>query len=244
MFIASFDLEIFKRLPGDMITGWQEHTPLGISLAGFGKDFGIDKIFKAEPKSAMERYQLDELLDDMLVMQKNGTLFCSWNGAAFDFNVLALETGRFKDCSQLALGHCDMMLLAVWAKGWMVGLNQALRAHGLELKQSFVILNDGTRFDEMNGGHVPRLWQAGEINACTEYFERDLRAEYELAQSINTSGCLRFLNKDQTNTHIVRVEKMWTVAEILDGAMGEFPDTSLMERPITKEQFTGWINRS
>jgi len=46
-----------------------------------------------------------------------------------------------------------------------------------------------------------------------------------------------------TNIHTVRVEKLWTVGEILSGAMGEFPDTSWQDKPITPEQFVGWIRR-
>jgi len=117
-----------------------------------------------------------------------------------------------------------------------------LRAHGLEGKKGVVKLSDGTEFNEMNGGHVPRLWQAGEIDACMQYFHRDLRAEYELACAVEKSKVLRFYNKAMTNIHTVRVEKLWTVGEILNGAMGEFPDTSWQDKPITPEQFVGWIN--
>lgn len=239
--LKSFDLEIWKQLPDDSIKNWQEHAPIGVSLAGFGQDFGLNKVFKAEPTRAMERWQLDEILDGMLEMQKAGTLFCTWNGASFDFRLMAIETGRFEDCSKLALAHCDLMLIAVWGKGWMVGLDKALRAHGLEGKRSAVKLNDGTEFKEMNGGHVPRLWQSGEVDACMEYFHRDLRAEYEIAHAVQKTKRLQFLNKAMTNTHTVHVEKLWTVGEILNGAMGEFPDTSWQDKPITPEQFVGWM---
>lgn len=242
--LRSFDLEIYKRLDEGQITNWPEHAPLGVACAGFGQGQAAHNVYHCEPTLPMTRAALDSLVDNMLQMQEQGFLFCTWNGASFDFRVLALETGRFQDCSKLALRHCDMMLLCVWGKGWMAGLDKALRAHQLEPKKSIVTLSEGTPLEGMDGSKFPALWQAGELGACMQYFHRDLAAEYELARAVTETKRLRFYNKAFTNVHTVNVEKMWTVEELLEGKMGAFPDTSWQDRPIQPEQFTGWINRN
>ncbi len=239
--IKSFDLEIFKELPGEAIQNWKAYTPLGITLCGFGQDFNVTPIFNAKPQQKMEVHELDEIVDSMLSMQQDGVKFVTWNGTSFDFQVLAIETGRYSDCANLARNHCDMMLIAVWGKGWMVGLDRALRAHKLPEKLKTVRLNDGSTFEAMDGGHVPRLWAAGEISACTEYFKQDLQCEFMLARTIEENKKLLFFNRAGDMKHIINVPALFTVEEIMNGAMGQFPDTSWQTNPIRPEQFTDWM---
>ncbi len=73
-----------------------------------------------------------ELVHDLQKLVKNGYTLLTWNGAGFDFQVLAQESGLFEECGELALHHIDMMLLVTFRKGWLLPLQKALEGACLE----------------------------------------------------------------------------------------------------------------
>lgn len=231
MSIISFDLEIAKPLP-EGCKDWREHSPLGISCAML---YGGDtKTFLAHGK--LLREHCGELVDTLLDHQRRGDTIVTVNGCSFDFHVLAEESGRLGDCAELAWNHCDLMLLATFQKGWMVGLDSMLAGHGLQSKQHIVRLSDGTVIENMNGAMAPELWQRGEIDAVLEYLRGDVARTHELAEQVLACGKLKFVSR-AGKSHYVDAAKLYTVREMMEFPK---PDVSWMDSPPTRESFVAW----
>jgi len=57
----------------------------------------------------MLRHDCLSVLDYLSRMVDKGYTLLTWNGLAFDFDVLSEESGDFDRCRDLALNHVDMM---------------------------------------------------------------------------------------------------------------------------------------
>lgn len=233
MSIISFDLEISNPIP-EGCKDWREHSPLGISCAMLydGKD---TRTFWAHEK--LTREYAGELVDALIDYQKRGDTIVTVNGCSFDFNVLAEESGRFGDCAELAWNHCDLMLLATFQKGWMVGLDSMLAGHRLQSKQHVVKLSDGTVIENMNGAMAPELWARGERDAVLEYLRGDVVRTYELAEQVSVCGMLKFVSRTG-KLHCVTAAKLHAVREMMGFPE---PDVSWMDSPPTRESFVAWM---
>lgn len=233
MSIISFDLEIAKPIP-EGCKDWREHSPLGISCAMLydGKD---TQAFWEHEK--LTREYAGELVGALVKYQKRGDIIVTVNGCSFDFNVLAEESGRFDDCVELAWSHCDLMLVATFQKGWMVGLDSMLAGHQLQSKQHSVTLRDDTVIENMNGAMAPELWARGEIDAVLEYLRGDVVRTYELAEQVLACGKLKFVSRT-SKLHYVNAAKLYTVREMMGFPE---PDVSWMDNPLTRESFVAWM---
>lgn len=233
MNLISFDLEIAKELP-DGCADWKSQAPLGISCSAHWDGFDFVK-FHDTPQLSQKIASMQ--VDWMIEQAERGKRFLTWNGCSFDFNVLAQESGRWKECAMLCLEHVDMMLIATISKGWFVGLDRALEAHGIESKQHKVQLNDGSWIEDMSGAKAPAMWKAGETTAVLEYLRGDVERPLLLAIDIEKRKQLRFKSKNG-KTHAVPVDHLYTVKEMLQKPMA---DNSWMDNPPTKRQFVKWM---
>lgn len=233
MSIIAFDLEISKSLPIGC-RDWKEHRPLGISCASFYAGT-MPTDFFAIPQLTKE--SAGEIVDYMLERQREGDTIVTVNGCSFDFDVLAEESGRREECVELCWNHCDLMLLATFQKGWMVGLDSMLQGHNLPLKEHRVELSDGTVIEDMSGAMAPELWRRGETAAVLHYLHGDVFGTYNLATQVNKLKQLRFVSR-AGKFHWVEADKLYTVREMMD-----FPkiDTSWMDNPPTRESFVAWM---
>lgn len=233
MNLISFDLEIAKEIPTDC-ADWKSQAPFGISCAAHWDGFDFVE-FHDMPQLSQKIASMQ--VDWMIEQAEHGKKFLTWNGCSFDFNVLAQESERWKDCAMLCLEHVDMMLIATILKGWFVGLDRALEAHGIESKQHKVQLNNGTWIEDMSGAKAPTMWKAGETKAVLEYLRGDVERPLQLAQSIMEIKQLRFISKNG-KLHTLDIPKLWTVKEMLQQPM---VDNSWMDKPPTKRQFVEWM---
>ena len=64
-------------------------------------------------------------------MAADGFQVLTWNGLAFDFDILAEESGAAASCAECAIDHVDMMFHAFCALGYPIGLDKAAQGMGL-----------------------------------------------------------------------------------------------------------------
>ncbi len=235
MKFASFDIEIAKDLPDDF-DNWEDFAPLGITCAAVAFSDREEVRYWHSP-GRLKRDKCVELVHDLQEIVDQGYSLLSWNGAGFDFHVLALESGLFEECGKLAAHHIDMMLLVTFQKGWYLGLEKALKGAGLKGKLKYVKLSDGTELTDMKGSKAPRLWAEGEYKAVLEYLREDVIQPIKLAEDIQRTGSIRWTS-NSGNPQLVKIERLRTVIECFE--IPE-PDVSWMKNPPTREQFVSWI---
>ena len=235
MKFASFDLEIAKDLP-ENIDRWEDHAPLGITCAALALSDNDDVIYWSGVPS-LDKTECIKMVHDLQAIVNEGYKILTWNGAGFDFHVLAQESGLFRECGELALNHIDMMLLVTFRKGWYLSLQKVLDGAGLKGKLKQVVLSDGAILHDMDGAKAPRLWAAGEYDAVLAYLEEDVEQPLELAEFILKEKRIVWTS-NSGRTMTVRIEKLQTVRECF--SIPE-PDISWMDAPPSRSQFISWI---
>lgn len=218
MKFISFDLEISKEIP-DGETDWKAHRPLGISCAAVafrpGRTIethtwnGLEDGRITSQMSRAECVRVVQMLQEWVI---DGYTIVTWNGASFDFSILAEESGCYGECANLMLGHVDMMALVVAQKGHFLGLQRAAEGMDIKGKLQEVRLRDGRIHRDMDGAKAPQLWQQGEHEAVLAYLKQDGRVTLELAEAWERTGCMAWLAAGRTKTvH----SKLFTVRELL-----------------------------
>ena len=232
---AAFDLETAKILPPN-VNDLKQHTPLGISCAAIAlSDAEEPEVWSGSPQLTAD--ECGQLVDRLQALVAAGYTIVTWNGASFDFSVLAQESGRIEDCGELALGHADLMLLVTFSKGWYLGLDKALAGAGLKGKVKNVALRDGTILADMSGAQAPALWKAGEHEAVLAYLKGDVAQLLALAEVVQRTHTIRWLS-NSGKPQSVRVKTLLTVSECFQ--IPE-PDTSWMSNAPSRSSFVNWI---
>ncbi len=235
MKLASFDLEIEKELP-DNFDRWEDFAPLGITCAAVALSNSKEVTYwSGIPRLSKE--QCIKLVHDLQDIVNEGYSLLAWNGAGFDFHVLAQESGLYEECGELALNHIDMMLLVTFEKGWYLSLQKALTGARLEGKLKSVTLSDNTQLSDMEGAKAPRLWASGEHKAVLAYLKNDVIQPLKLAEDIQRTGSIRWTSNNG-KPQSTKVERLRTVLECFE--IPE-PDVSWMRNPPSREQFVSWI---
>jgi len=235
MKFASFDLEIAKQLP-DGERDWHKHAPLGITCAAVAlEDQAVPIVWQGVPQ--MEIGQVQEMVARLLLLVKEGYTLLTWNGCAFDFRVLADETGMVASCAKLAADHVDLMLMFTFQQGHFLGLEKALQGAGLGGKRKFVTLSDGSVFRGMSGEKAPMLWAQGEHEAVLSYLVEDVKQPIMLARSIEKTRQIRWQSSTGRNQQAY-FDRLYTVRECFAFPQ---PDTSWMRNPPTRGQFVRWM---
>jgi hypothetical protein len=235
MKLAAFDLETAKVLP-ERVDDIKRYAPLGISCAALAFSDGRAPItWKGMPQ--MSPLECQDLVRDLQRMVREGYTLLTWNGCAFDFEVVAQESGLVEECAALALDHVDLMLIVTFTKGWYVSLEKALQGAGIAGKVKALTLSDGTRIHDMAGSKAPQLWAQGEHAAVLEYLTADVTQLLELAKVVSERKEIRW----QANTgrpQSVALPRFLTVRECF--GIPE-PDVSWMTDPPTRAQFVSWM---
>lgn len=111
---VAFDLDIARELPPDA-RDLLAYRPLGICCAATymlgetGPRLWHGKDASGQFTTHMTAPELHLLVDYLIGCVSHGCAIVTWNGLAFDFDILAEESGRTKDCQHLAWNHVDMM---------------------------------------------------------------------------------------------------------------------------------------
>ena len=235
MKLASFDLEIAKVLP-ENANNILDYAPLGISCAALAFEDKKDITFwQGFPKQSAQESQ--KLVQDLIDYQKSGYTFVTWNGCNFDFRVLAQESGMVQECGQLALDHIDLMLIVTFTKGWLLGLDKALRGANISGKVKTLKLSNGETLDHVTGALAPILWARQEYDAVLTYLQGDVVQTLELAKVIQSSRTIHWVSSNG-KSQSVTVPRLLTVKECFDIPK---PDTSWMTHAPKRESFVDWI---
>ena len=230
----AFDIETVKEFPDG--AGWRDYRPLGIGCAA------ACSVDMPEPlrwhdcvpggngiAERMSRDSLAALVRSLAELAGKGYTLLTWNGAGFDFDVLAEESGLRDECQQLALSHVDMMFHLFCTKGYPLALKTASKGMGLPGKT-----------EGMDGAAAVRMWaDPGAREQVVDYCAQDVRATLELALACEKTGRLNWTSR-KGNPMRLGLPRGWrTVRESL--CIPE-PDNSWMTNPLERSAFTGWLS--
>ena len=156
-----------------------------------------------------------------------GATLVTWNGAGFDLDVLAEESGLGGRCRELALAHVDMMFHFFCAQGYAIGLDKAAKGMGLAGK-----------LPGMNGALAPRYWADGRRQEVLDYVQQDVRTTLDLALAAGAKRTLSWIDSRGRPQRLPLPQGWLTVRQAL--ALPK-PDVSWMRNPWTRRRFTGWM---
>lgn len=226
----AFDIEIVKIIPEG--ANWNDHRPYGISCAATLTDGGKMRIWHGLTHDGFIANQMSqsenrELVNYLQTEVAAGKTLITWNGAAFDLNVLAEESGYYDVCKELALQQIDMMFHIFCLKGFPLGLDKCAKGMGLPGKPP-----------GMDGSLAPKFWHAGRKQDVLEYVRQDVSTTMLLFQVVEKQHLLQWYS-ERGNIQTLPFANGWlTVFESLKLPM---PDTSWMNNPMPRSQLVGWI---
>ena len=232
----AFDIETAKIVEDGSVTDVLAARPLGISCAAAMASDGHNtpilwhgRTETGTPSPQMTQAEAAAMVRQLAQMADDGYTIVTWNGLAFDFNVLAEESGLPDVCETLALRHVDMMFHAVCVLGHYLGLEKTAQGMGLGAKAG------------MKGNEAPLEWSKGNFQPVLDYCAQDVRLTLQIAEACDAAGHLRW----KAGSGAIR--QMPLPHGWLDVARAQqlpLPDTSWMSDPPTREQFTRWIQIS
>ena len=227
----AFDLEIAKEIPegGD----WRANRPLGISCAAtLASDTGQLVTWHGmtpggEPSGHMSRGEAGALVQTLMAMVDAGYTLVTWNGLAFDFPVLAEESGWDQACKDLAKHQVDMMFHLFCVKGYRLGLDAAAKGMGLPGKTP-----------GMTGADAPRLWAKGKHQQVLKYLAQDVRTTLNLALACELRRALLWTSQ-RGNPMELDLPAGWLTVQ--EASKLVEPDTSWMTNSPSRAEFTAWL---
>ncbi|MBI2807853.1 MAG: ribonuclease H-like domain-containing protein [Planctomycetes bacterium] len=228
----AFDIETAKEVPGDFAQ-WRTHRPLGIICAATCASDAEPKLWHSttqagKPAARMTRPDAAQLVSYLSTMTSKGYTILTWNGASFDFDVLAEESASLDECKTIAHDHVDMMFHLVCMMGFGVKLQKAAEGVGLPGKAG-----------GMSGGEAPTLWAAGEYEKVLTYVAQDVRLALQVAAECEKRKEFAWITAKGSRSAKPLPRGWKTVREAL--AM-PLPDTSWMTtKGMSREDCLAWM---
>ncbi|MGQ0552840.1 MAG: ribonuclease H-like domain-containing protein [Planctomycetota bacterium] len=179
------------------------------------------------PAPQLSRGEARALVADLQRLVAEGYTLVTWNGAAFDFPILAEESGATSECAALAAGHVDMMFQVVCEKGHRLSLAKAAQGMALPGKLSGV-----------SGADAPRLWASGEHQRVLAYCQQDVRLTAELAAAGDESAALLWITQRGSPAKL-SLPRGWL--SVREAQRLPEPDTSWMSSPPSRAAMVGWM---
>lgn len=229
----AFDIETAKEVPGEDFN-WKPYRPLGISCAAaFACDakepivwFG--KNSDGTPAHRISRGEAENVVRELVKLAADGYTLLTWNGLGFDFDILAEESGSYKECRELALNHVDMMFHVFCDRGFPVKLEKAAQALGIPGKPA-----------GMDGRLAPQLWAQGRYQDVIDYVIQDVRIALQIAIKCERQGRFQWITQKGVSKSM-DLPRGWLT--VRDAVRLPEPDTSWMNNPIPRREFTQWLN--
>jgi RNase_H superfamily len=228
----AFDIETAKDVPGDDFN-WRLHRPLGICCAAALREDVPELIAwrgstDGNPAPRLSRSEARQVVEDLATFSAKGYTLLTWNGLGFDLDVLSEEAGMRQECRTLALEHVDMMFHVFCDRGFPVALEKAAQAQGIPGKPR-----------GMSGQLAPRLWAEGRYQEVMDYVSQDVRITLQTATECEGWRRFRWITRRGTANSIELPRGWLTVREALQLPR---PDTSWMDNPIPRSEFTSWLD--
>ena len=229
-------LDIETSTPFPQNVDWRTHRPLGVACAVMDSPgWRTPQVWHSwNPDGTIaERMTRKDLQRLVRALQYNtrperGQTIATWNGAGFDFDVLAEESGLKDECRNIALSHVDLMLHIMVHTGYPVSLAAAADGMGLPGKS-----------DGMSGEIAAALWQENDRDKVVQYCAQDSRTTLEAANAAEQMGEIRWTSRSGRAMSLPMDPGWLTVREAI--GIPE-PDTSWMSGPILRSTFTGWLD--
>jgi hypothetical protein len=230
----AFDIETAAVLPEEL-TDWRRYRPLGISCAAtLAEDEADPRVWHGQtaegtPAPRMQPEEARRLVEYLAKMTADGYSILTWNGLAFDFEVLAEESGEKEVCKNLAWDHVDMMFHVFCRQGYRVALAKAAQGMGIPGKP-----------EGMSGIMAPRLWAEGRHQDVLDYVGQDVRIALQLAKKCAERRQFRWITQKGTRQSLDLPEG-WLPAK--SAFRLPRPDTSWMRNPPSREEFFAWLEQ-
>ncbi len=174
----------------------------------------------------MTREDLSAFVDHLNNKTQSGYTIVTHNGCGFDFDVLAEESGRWRECRNLALAHIDMLFHVFCVKGFPISLSAAAQAIGK------------SKLAHVDGSIAPQLWKNGKHDIVLRYVAEDCRLTLDIAQTGEQSGKVSWVTR-QGKLSSCDLPGGWLTVE--QASRLPLPDTSWMDRPMPRSKFTSWL---
>jgi hypothetical protein len=227
---VTFDIETAKVLPP--MAEPAHHMPLGIAIAACRLPSGEVRYWHGgspdQPAPALDAIESAALVGDLQALTQDGTPLVTWNGAAFDFLVLAHESGQWAQCAELARRHIDIMFHFFCAQGYPVSLEAVGTTLGLKKAAG------------LTGAQTPAAWKRGEHARVKEYLAGDVEM---------LAGIYLAARRDRGLSWITQKgqRRRWSAPELLTVEQAlelPEPDTSWMSNPRRRADLLGWMQRA
>ena len=229
----AFDIETAKDVPGDDFD-WRPHRPLGICCAAVLPADAKEPIIwhgrthEGKPAPRLSRLEARRVVNALVRMVAHGYTLLTWNGLGFDLEVLTEEADAHQQCRALALNHVDMMFHVFCERGFPVALDKA--AHGLGIPGKPL---------GMSGVLAPQLWGQGRYQEVIDYVSQDVRITLQVAVTCEDRRRFDWITRRGT-TNSVELPHGWL--SVQDALRLPKPDTSWMNDPIPRQDFTRWLD--
>lgn len=228
----AFDIETAKDVPGTDFN-WRPHRPLGIACAAtLPRDAQEPTIWYGNsadgtPARRMSPDEVRDLVNHLAKMVSDGYNLLTWNGLGFDFDVLSEESGALEQCQNLAMNHVDMMFHVFCDRGFPVALDKAAQALRIPGKPA-----------GMSGMLAPQLWAQGRHQDVIDYVAQDVRIALQVAQTCEKRRSFTWITR-KGSVSSMDLHRGWLT--VTDALRLPEPDTSWMNDPIPRRQFTQWM---
>jgi len=228
----AFDIETAKVVT-DESTDLLASRPLGIACAvAQASDMAQPRVWHGidaagRPARQMSQAESAAMVSELEQFVSRGYTIVTWNGAAFDFNVIAEESALTERTARLAAVHVDMIFQAVCALGHYVSLQKA--AEGMELKG---------KTEGMSGALAPKMWAEGRYQEVIDYCTQDVRTTLALAEAAERRKKLVWITQRGTPRSLALPDGWLNVH---DANLLPPPDTSWMSNPPDRKQLLSWI---
>ena len=227
----AFDLETASTVEAD---DWRNSRPLGITCAAAVASDTSDRPViwhgmteVGEPAARMSRDEARDMVADLGAYVEQGYTLLTWNGASFDFDVLAEEADAYQACRELTFDHVDMMFQVLCEKGFPIGIDNAAKAMKIAGKPAGI-----------SGQLAPSLWAEGQFQTVLDYVAQDVRMALHIAEASEDACALQWVTR-RGETRTFSLPNGWlTVREA--NALPK-PDTSWMTNPLDREKMLRWL---
>ena len=234
----AFDLEISRIVPD--FNQWRSFRPLGISCAATMDEAGQSRLWYGKlddgtPASRMTQADAQGLLAYLTAEQDGGRTVVTWNGTAFDFDILGEEAADPQTAARVAMDHADLMFAFVCVQGFRLGLKQAAQACGSSKGAAGIA----------SGEEIPQLWADGQFDRVLAYVEQDVRATADVTHYLLAHHGFRWTTQSGSSKQFslprpVKTLHDMTVSQALSWPE---PDTSWMTNPPRRQDFLWWTDR-
>ena len=230
----AFDIETAKEIPGSDFN-WKPHRPLGITcIASQSVEEDNPRLWfsvtaSGEPTPKMTQQDVASFVRYLSGELFHGAIPVSWNGLAFDLDIIAEEASLPEECRYLAHNHVDMMFHVVCVKGFPVSLKNA--ASGLSVPG---------KLEGLEAVNAPGLWATGQFDLVRSYVAQDVRAILAIALESERRQSFAWTTRKGTISTMSLAGGWLTVDS---AARLPSPDVSWMPNPPSRLEFMSWLNR-